>query len=223
MVLFALSSAVSAAPPGKFTFVDLQPHANLKRSDNFGSGRDGNHLNDVGKKGPRTLEGVNFQLGDAVIELGSKLLPRERPLKVEGIKVGQKCVTVHILHATEYGNGSGGDNGGKEGDPLWIADGTPIAEYKIHYEDGKTETIPVVYGQHVRDWWFSEKSKDVARGKVAWTGDNDLAKEFGHRIRLYLTTWQNPHPEKAIARIDYLKVGDSNAAPFCVAITLEGK
>jgi hypothetical protein len=61
----------------------------------------------------------------------------------------------------------------------------------------------------------------TARGKVAWKGDNDSAKGLGSQIRLYLTGWENPHPAKRVTSIDYVKVGDNPAAPFCVAVTLE--
>ena len=124
---------------------------------------------------------MNFKIGSGVVELYSKLLPNERPKKVEGIKVGKSCAKLHILHATEYGNAA-------EGDSIFVKDGTKIAEYVVHYEDGKTETIPVVYGEDVRDWWFNENAKGVSRGKVAWTGDNDAATGLQCRIRLYLTT-----------------------------------
>jgi hypothetical protein len=40
-------------------------------------------------------------------------------------------------------------------------------------------------------------------------------------IRLYLCTWKNPHPTKKVVSIDYVKVGDTPAAPFWVAMTLE--
>jgi hypothetical protein len=214
-------SVASAAPPEKFTFVDIQPHANQKLKEPFGGG-DGNDLAALGKDG-RTLAGVNFKIGAGAIQLTSKLLAVKRPTKVEGIKVGQVGVKLHFLHATEFGNGSKIGQEGKEGDPLFVADGTTIAEYKVHYEDGKTETIPVVYGQDVRDWWFTEGTKGVTRGKVAWLGDNEMAKENKCRIRLYLTTWENPPPAKKIASIDYVRMGDSPAAPFCVAITVEAK
>ena len=73
----------------------------------------------------------------------------------------------------------------------------------------------------MRDWWFTENSKGVTRGKVAWKGENDLAKGLGSQIRLYLTTWENPHPTKQVVSIDYLKMGETPAAPFCIAATLE--
>ncbi len=221
--LCLLGSVAPAAPAGKFLFVNLKPYANQKRADNFGSGREGNDLKAL-REGGFTADGVSFKIGEGVVHLGSKLLGTEKPNKVEGIKVGQSGVKVHILHATGYGNGQTIGEEGKEGDPLFVADGTKIAEYKVRYDDGSTASIPVVYGQDVRDWWFTEKSKGVTRGKVAWQGDNELAKELRSRLRLYLTSWTNPHPEKRIASIDYVKVQeDSPATPFCVAITLEAK
>src|SRR5262249_23260039 len=216
-------SLAPAAPPGKFTFVDLKPYANQKLTDNFGSGREGNNLKAL-RSGGRTFAGVNFKIGEGVVQLGSKLLQAEKPNKVEGIKVGQAGAKTHVLHATGYGNGQTVGEEGKEGDPLFVADGTKIAEYQIRYADGSSATVPVVYGQDVRDWWFTEKAKGVTRGKVVWQGDNELSKDSGSRIRLYLTSWDNPHPAKKIASIDYVKTQlDSPAAPFCVAITLEAK
>jgi hypothetical protein len=222
LIAASLALGLAPAPPGKFIFVDLEPCANQKITDEFGSGAEGNDLGALLKSG-RTFAGVNFTFGKGVIQLGSPLLGKAKPNKVEGIKVGMTFAKLHIVHATGYGNGQVIGQEGKEGDPLFIADGTTIAEYKIHYDDGTTATIPVVYGQDVRDWWYTENSKGVTRGKVAWKGTNERAKDLGSMIRLYLTTWDNPHPGKKVATIDYLKIGDGPAAPFCVAITLEAK
>jgi hypothetical protein len=200
------------APPGKFNFVEFKSLANQKLADSLGG--DGNDISDV-KKGERTLGGVPFSIGNGFLHLGSKVA-KDRPDKIEGIKVDKTCVKIHILHATQYGNAA-------EGETQYVADGTKIAEYKIVYADDSTETIPVVYGEDVRDWWFTPNSKDVKRGKVVWKGDNEMAKGLDSRIRLYLTSWDNPHPDRKVATIDYLRVGDSAAAAFCVAITLEAK
>lgn len=220
--VLASTALLPAAPAGKFTFVDLMPHTNQRFTDNFGSGRDGNDLKSIGKDS-RTFGGVNFKLASGVMQLGSDLLAQKKPTKIEGIKVGAVAAKIHIVHATGYGNGSVLGQPGKDGDPLYIADGAKIAEYKIRYDDGKTQTIPVVYGEDVRDWWYGENAKGVKRGKVAWQGQNELSKGFEQGIRLYLTTWDNPHTDKKIASIDYIKVGGGPAAPFCVAITLEAK
>ncbi len=50
-------------------------------------------------------------------------------------------------------------------------------------------------------------SKEVARGKVAWTGQNDDATRGNLKLRLYLTTWENPELDKKVVSIDYLSNG----------------
>ena len=91
-------------------------------------------------------------------------------------------------------------------------------------QDGTSATIPVVYGEDVRDWWFYPGSKEVTRGKVGWKGENEYSKTFEAEIHLYVLTWENPHPGKKVVSISYAKAdAESVAAPFCVAITLEPK
>jgi len=210
-IAFVALGAVPA-PPEKFEFVNLEPQANQKLSANFGSGADGNDLGAL-KKGLRTCAGVNFKIGEKVIQLGSKLHKTERPNKAEGIKVEQKFAKLHILHSTEYGEGG-----------AVIEEGTRIAEYKVIYDDKTSETIPVVYGQDVRDWWFYPNSKEVTRGKVGWKGENEYCKSFNAELHLYVLTWENPHPNKKVTSINYAKTDpESVAAPFCVAITFEPK
>jgi hypothetical protein len=208
-VLFALGSV--PAPPGKFLAVDLQPKANQKLADSLGG--DGNEL--TVPKGEKTFDGVHFKIGTGFLHLGSTQL-KDRPDKIEGIKLDKTCIKIHILQATQFGNDT-------EGGPRYVADGTKIAEYKINYDDKSTETIPVVFGEDVRDWWFSAASKGVSRAKVVWSGDNEMAKGLEQRIRLYMTSWDNPHPDRKIASIDYVRVGEGAGAAFCVAITLEAK
>jgi hypothetical protein len=210
VTLFALEAA--PAPPEKFRFVSLEPQANQQLTDSFGSGAKGNDLAAL-KKGQRTCAGVNFKIGEKVIQLGSKLMKSEMPNKVEGIKVDQTFVKLHILHATQYGEGGAA-----------IEEGTRIAEYKVNYADGTNEIIPVVYAQDVRDWWFYPGSKEVTRGKVGWKGENEYSKTFDAELHLYVLTWENPHPGKKVASINYAKADPEGvAAPFCVAITLEPK
>ena len=210
VALFAMEAA--AAPPDKFTFVSLDPQANQKLDESLGNGIQGNDLGSL-KTGLRTCAAVNFKVGEKFIQLGSKLLKTEKPNKAEGIKVDRKFAKLHILHSTEFGEGG-----------AVIEEGTRIAEYKVNYDDGTSATIPVVYGEDVRDWWFYPNSKEATRGKVGWKGENEYSKTFDAQIRLYVLSWENPHPAKKVASITYAKTDpDSVAAPFCVAITLESK
>jgi len=71
---------------------------------------------------------------------------------------------------------------------------------------------------------FTSTARRKSVAESVWKGDNQRAKQVGARIRLYLTTWENPKPDKKVVSIDYLsKKDDTVAAPFCLAMTLEAK
>ena len=216
-VFCAFGVALAApAPDAKFSYVDLKDKYNHKLSDRFHSGGEDNTLGL--EKGKKKFGDVEFQIADGVIQLGSKTVPDD-PEKVEGIKVDQKFAKLHILHACGYG---GGPN--TEGTAGYVADGTTVGEYKVAYDDKTTETIPIVYGEDVRDWWYLEGEKETSRAKVVWKGENEQAKAAKCGIRLYMTTWKNPKPDKKVVTIDYIgRKSETAAAPFCVAITAEGE
>lgn len=58
---------------------------------------------------------------------------------------------------------------------------------------------------------------------MVWIGDNAFARQSNCRLRLYLTSWDNPHPQKTINCIEFVKLNGTPAAPFCVAISVEKK
>src|SRR5262249_20288295 len=111
---------------------------------------------------------------------------------------------LHVLHGTGY----------------TVDDGTAIARYVVHYADKSTETIEVVYGTDVRDWWYQEGDKEPTRGKVVWKGSNEAVKSSGRSLWLFSLTWKNPKPDRKIATIDYISTL-TRSAPFLVAMTLE--
>jgi len=139
----------------------------------------------------------------------------QKPRSIEGIKVDHFTSKLHFLHGTCF------VSYGKEGDQLFVADGSTIGEYEIHYEDKTMETIPLVYGKHVRDWWNWDKPIDVSDSKVAWSGENAYSRKMKKHIHVYLTSWENPHPNLKITSIDYVSTGGTAAAPFCISITAE--
>ena len=116
------------------------------------------------------------------------------PKKVEGIQVDQKLNVLKFLQATTWT------------DP----DGTPVANYIIHYDDGTNVTIPVIYGVHLRDWYQEEANRNLKTPEAeivyrGWAGNNF---PFG----LYQQVWKNPHPEKTIKTIDI--VGQNSFSNF---------
>jgi len=213
--VFWILTGLAGADEPKFAYVDLTDKFTQKLADKFGT--DERNLLSV-PKGEQTFEKVKFKVGDGVVQLGSKQLA-DKPEKVEGTKVDRKFAKLHILHATCFG---GGPN--VAGSPWYVEDGTKIGEYKINYEDKSSEYIPIVFGKDVRDWWFRADEKQASHSKVAWKGDNDYAKENECRLRLYLSTWDNPKPDMKVISIDYIGQKEATvAAPFCVALTLEEK
>jgi len=208
-----VAGTVVAAPAPKsdgLTYIDLQAKANQKLADDVGGRTPNNTLAEV-PTGEKTLAGVKFKIGEKYIQLNSPLLKDPKPEKVEGIAVGRKLDKLHFLHSTIFGNAN----------PK-VEDGTVIAEYKVNYDDGTAETIKVKYGEDLRDWWYTKDApKSETKEKVAWEGENEATKPQGRGIRLYLTTWKNPNSGKKVTSIDFIRNADTQASPFCVAITAE--
>jgi hypothetical protein len=182
-------------------YIDLQPKANQKLKESFRGVFQDNDLAEL-KQGHQTLDGLKFDIGEGLIRLANKRLKEDLPEMVEGIKVDAKLATLHILHATAYS----------------VADDTVIAKYVVHYDDKSTESIEVLYGKDVRDWWCHDGDEDPTRGKVAWTGSNKAAMSAGSSIWLFSLTWKNPKADKKVVSIDYISTL-TEAAPFVVAMT----
>ena len=207
--LVALAGLLLAAPAPSETFtpIDLKAYTNVKLADNFHSGDfPENNLAKL-PTGKQTFAEVKFTVGEGVIQLGSSQV-KEKPDKVEGIKVGRLATKLHFLHGTGY----------------QAPDDTVIAKYVVHYDDKTTADVEVAYGRDVVDWWLTADRKEPTKGKVAWSGKNGATADTDTKIQLYLMTWENPHPKKKVVSIDYVATApDGNAAPFCVAITAEDK
>ncbi len=72
-----------------------------------------------------------------------------------------------------------------------------VAKYLIHYADSTTETIPIVNGLDVGDWWRPEP---LPHAELAWSGHN--LKHSG--LGLWSLGWDNPYPEKSIKSISVI-------------------
>ena len=213
-VLSVVWTAQAASTDKEMIPVDLQPKANQKLTENFHlNAFEGNNLTQL-PKGESLFDGVKFKIEDRLIQLGCKHV-KDKPDKVEGIQVGKKFTKLYILHATGFGAF------GKPGEELYVNDGTAIGRYTVKYEDKSEEIIPIVYGEDVRDWFNHDQSKPASRGKVVWEGENEFARQFNAKLRLYRSEWKNPKPDKKVLSIDFSRDGDSVAAPFCVGITVE--
>ncbi len=192
-------------PRGKLSAIDLSRHYTAAKSGIKSNVDNDNPLELAA--GTRLLAGVEFQIGDRMIQLRGQRVP-QMPPAVNGIPVHHRVVRLYILHAAQDARNSHG-----------VREGELIAEYRVRYADGDLATIPVNVGQDVRDWW-TEKQEPLTRAQVVWAGKNKAASDGHCYLQLYLLTWENPYPEKTVVSIDYVSMGHTSA-PFCVAMTAE--
>jgi hypothetical protein len=192
-------------PQGPLVQVDLAEKVNKKLSD----GTIGARLNTLAdlKPGEHQLAGVKFNVVDGVMQLGSERR-MHRPRSIDDIPVDGSFVRMYFLHAMQG--------------PHHPSKGTTIGQYVVRYEDAEELIIPVVYGEDVLDWWNSSSARDMKRGRVAWVGSNPGAHGHGYSIRLFASSWDNPRPDVKVTAINYVSESVGSAAPFCLAITLEG-
>ena len=214
--MLRLRDSLPCESEGEVFQIDLQPRANQRLTEalHFPDGGGRNNLKQF-PQGEQTFEGVKFRVGEALIHLAGKPYAPDKPEKVEGIPVNKAFAKLYIVHGTGYG-------GGPPSARYYVEDGTLIGKYQVHYEDKSVRTIPIVYGQDVRDWWNRDDSRQVTRGKVVWTGENDFSKDENIKIRVYFMSWDNPQPDLKVDTIDYIS-HSTPAAPFCIAMTAREK
>lgn len=216
-----VAAAIAFVPPaaaliGPCTEVDLSPYV-TQRLDEPMLPTPGNDLRNLlaGLQGDgvshRTMHGIPFRLKGVVLVGPGEAFSgggaaTTVPPQVEGITVGQKVKRLHFLHGTH-----------------WRArDGTKIGAYIVHYADGTRLEIPIRYGEDLRDWWVrGDPNSRVTQARVAWRGSNEATD----RIRLYLRTWENPYPGRAIQSVDMVTgaqaAGRETPVPFLVGLTAE--
>jgi hypothetical protein len=201
------SPTASRDPQAPANLIDLSRYYNASLKDSWHSGATADNDLSALPQGIQEFAGVKFDVrgivqvsGQSAAEQLSVRFPRE----VKEIAIGRSCGQLHVLH------GAG-----------WTSpDGTKIGSFIAHYQDGKTEEIPIVYGTHVRDWWTPPGEQSVTGSTVAWKGANTASKTAQMSLQLYKTTWKNPRPETAISTLDYVSAM-APSAPFLIAVTAE--
>lgn len=187
--------------------IDLTPHYNASPNDSWHEGGIGNNDLKSLPQGNRDFAGVKFDVRGIVQLSGQgadEQLTVRFPKEIKSIAVDRPCSQLHFLQGAGWSS----------------PDGTKIGSYIVHYQDGKTAEIPIVYGMHVRDWWTPPGEHPVSGSEIAWKGSNEAATASQMRQQLYKTTWKNPRPETPIASLDYVSAM-AISAPFLIALTAE--
>ena len=156
--------------------------------------------------GIQTFEGTVFDVRGVIqLQHAHTLYWRGRfSTRVEGIPVKQKIAKIHCLHATAFGT----------------RDGNEIGGYELHYDDKSKEWLPIKFGEDVRDWWSYRPETLGPRSKVVWLGTNESSAANNAGVRLFRTTWENPHPDRIVETLNFISLA-RDSAPFLIAITVE--
>jgi WD40 repeat protein len=162
-------------------------------------------------RGLQVFGGIQFDLR-GLIQLGRAAPDWEWPTYPEQVRitVGQKFNRLHVLHGSSYST----------------SEGATIGTYRLRYADGSEHVLDIVYGRDLAYWVGPADAKlsegEAGQAEVAWTGE-DPSREPGKEprsLRLFRRTYQNPHPEIEVARIDF-DSAMSKCGPFLVAMTVE--
>lgn len=190
-----------------FLVIRLDRHCNISRADSgraigwLGIGR-GNDLRAM-PEGLVEMEGTPFRIlpakldVPAVIMLGGPAMPESFPKRVDGIEVNAKLSALNFLHGCAFA----ADSGAK------------VGEYIIHYDDGKTETIPLNYARNIYAW--DDQSTAMSYGFAWRTRAQDERLVGVSELR-----WKNPRPDVKVTSIDFVSEG-TEASPFLLALTAE--
>jgi hypothetical protein len=192
-------------PRAKPELIDLSRHYNAALGGNWLHGRRSNDLASL-PTGIQRLAGTAFDVRGLVqLSTAGYRLTNWYPDHVEGIGTTQRCSRLHFLHA--------GANGEKAG--------VKVGHYLVHYANGQSVEVPLIYAEDLRDWWLlPNRSQKVSRAVLAWEGTNAASAAVSATLRLFKLTWVNPTPQTVVQSIDFVS-GHSECAPFLVAITAE--
>ena len=199
--------------------INLKPFVNASLADAVGNLRE-NDLKEL-PMGVHTFGGVAFDVAGRVQLAGQQLAEQSKkfPWRVNHLPVAGKCAQIHLLHGAKNVTG----------------DNRCIARLVLHYADGSRADLNINTGEQVLDWWGPIYHTDASLGSEATAPDTELAwagsnPGIRHRLpdyslRLYRTTFANPHPDREITGLDYVGCPDvknaDGAASFLVGLTVD--
>jgi beta-galactosidase len=148
--------------------------------------------------GEQKFAGVNYVIRDfktsplpSCIMLTGPGVKGTMPREVTGVSVGHKADVLFFLH-TFHKVRDWQPSGDNKTPPV-------LFKYAVHYDDGKTVDIPVVYDRGVGPW-IAEKPAGYPEAAVAWAAP--FPKDTTKQAVVYQMNWTNPRPAVAIKSVD---------------------
>jgi hypothetical protein len=160
-------------------------------------------------RGRQELGGVVFNVVGPVQLMGTcwRANKWSFPKAAPGIHVDRLCRKFFLLHATR-------------GEFPRTA-GTTVARLVVHYDDGMDESLQIRAGEHVLNWVSSPPRAPTDTNTVlGWMGDNRVSAQRNDKVRIWRTAFENPHPDKKVAALDYVSAM-SSCGPLLLGVTVE--
>ncbi|MCL5099323.1 MAG: M56 family metallopeptidase, partial [Candidatus Omnitrophica bacterium] len=157
--------------------------------------------------GRQVFHGIPFDISGTLLLRGENENGRVYRERVQGIPVGRAARLIYLLHGTGHPE----------------APGTPIADMRVHYRDGRVHTFTIQYGVHVRDWWWwtTERTSAVSDpgSAIYWSRQTSNPAPQMAKLRLYGTAFRNPYPEDPIESVDFIS-RNSRSIPVIVSLSV---
>jgi beta-galactosidase len=165
--------------------------------------------------GEQKFAGVSYLIRDfktsplpSCIMLAGPGVKGAMPREVADIPVGHRADVLFFLHTFHKARDwqPSGDN---KTPPV-------LFRYVVHYADGKSLDIPIVYDRGVGPW-IAEKPAGYAEAAVAWAAP--FPKDATRQAVVYQMQWTNPRPAVAIKSID-MRYDDRTKGEYGVPVLL---
>ncbi len=194
--------------------LDMRAVANMdladdKPGDGIGGCTDEGPYNDLRdlKPGRHKWLGVPFLVIDpasnqhrAVLTLRGKTFSAG-PVSSSPITVGRKVRGLFFTHLANHAMGAG----------------TPAGEYEILYADGTRETLPIIVGTNIFNWWHDHQENEDSR-TVAVKVSQPL--EDGSPYRFFrIWYWENPKSNVPVKSIVMKSKQQNGPTMVLIAIT----
>lgn len=181
-------------PREKFTL-----HRNhLQRPSWFQIGRYGPDLQHL-PAGDQCWAGIDWFVAPegtepTVLALGG-LGAEGAPAAITAVPVGRKADTLAFLQTYHVGAALNEAIKEKRDNDL------TLFRYVVHYADGSSATVPVIWKQHI-DRWQENRVQHLPGARLAWSLPGEGKRGSRWNIQLYAFEWTNPHPDRVIATLD---------------------
>jgi len=201
----------------KFQPIPLDDQCNqylTKERGWFGGGRDVAHV----PAGSNSFGGVTYVVRDfrtspvpSCVMLAGPGAKGQLPKEVKGLKAECKADVLFFLH-TFNRTGDWRPNKPEDAPPL-------LFKYVVHYADGQTADVPVLYGEGAGHW-IAKEPRGLKSASVAWAAPfpNDKSEE---QAVVYQFQWTNPRPNVPLRCVDmsYGPQGSQYGTPALLALT----